>query len=92
MRERYLPPLRSTVFVLYSRFRKKARIQEVYSIKKKMGRPLKAETNLSHDVKVRLDDETFAALLKYCNETGADRATVIREGLRKHLNINLKEK
>lgn len=50
-----------------------------------MGRPLKAATNLSHDVKVRLDDETFARLCLYCDSTGKERAAVLREGMRNFL-------
>lgn len=53
---------------------------------KKMGRPLKETTNLSHDVKVRLDDETFARLCLYCDSTGKERAAVLREGLREYLD------
>ncbi len=53
---------------------------------KKMGRPLKSTTNLSHGVKVRLDDETFARLCQYCDNTGKERATVLREGLLKYLD------
>lgn len=59
---------------------------------KKMGRPLKAATNLSHDVKVRLDDETYEVLCQHCEETGKEKAAVLREGLRLYLNINVKEK
>lgn len=48
---------------------------------KKMGRPLKEQTNLSHDVKVRLDDETYERLCSYCGETG-QKAEVIRTALK----------
>lgn len=58
---------------------------------KKIGRPLKETTNLSHDVKVRLDDETFARLCLYCDSTGKEKATVIREGLREYLNSKEQE-
>ena len=47
----------------------------------KMGRPLKYKTNLSHEVKARLDDELFDQLTQYCKDTGKERATAIREGI-----------
>lgn len=50
-----------------------------------MGRPLKEKTNLSHDVKVRLSDETFALLCEYCERTGKEKASVIREAIQKYL-------
>ena len=34
----------------------------------KIGRPLKEKTVLSHNVKVRLDDETYDRLLMYCGK------------------------
>lgn len=46
-----------------------------------MGRPLKEQTNLSHDVKVRLDDETYEKLCSYCGEKG-QKAEVIRTALK----------
>lgn len=51
----------------------------------KLGRPLKEQTNLSHDVKVRLDDETFAKLIAYCGND-KQKAEVIREALKAYLN------
>lgn len=54
--------------------------------KSKMGRPLKSSTPLSHDVKVRLDDETFDALVKYCKENETEKASVIREALKAFLD------
>lgn len=54
----------------------------------KTGRPLKGKTNLSHDVKVRLDDETYEKLCQYCERTGKEKASVLREGLRIFLGIS----
>ncbi|MCD7891637.1 MAG: hypothetical protein LUG26_07830 [Ruminococcus sp.] len=58
---------------------------------KKIGRPLKGTSNLSHDVKVRLDDETYGKLCLHCEITGREKAAVLREGLQKYLDKNLKE-
>jgi predicted transcriptional regulator len=52
---------------------------------KKTGRPLKSSTRLSHDIKVRLDDESFARLCTYCEQTGKERASVIRLALEQYL-------
>jgi predicted DNA-binding protein len=52
----------------------------------KMGRPLKEATNLSHDVKVRLDDETYERLLTYCAKNDRQKAEVIREAIKRHIN------
>ena len=51
----------------------------------KIGRPLKEKTVLSHDVKVRLDDETYDRLCAYCGKT-KEKATVIREALKAFLD------
>lgn len=51
----------------------------------KLVRPLKEQTNLSHDVKVRLDDETFEKLITYCG-TDKQKAEVIREALKAFLD------
>lgn len=51
----------------------------------KIGRPLKEKTVLSHDVKVRLDDETHDRLLMYCGNTH-EKAAVIREALKAFLD------
>lgn len=51
----------------------------------KIGRPLKEKTVLSHDVKVRLDDETYDRLLMYCSKNH-EKATVIREALKAFLD------
>lgn len=87
-----MPPLLSKVYPLYHRQNKKARQrEEAHTISRKMGRPLKAKTNLSHDVKVRLDDETYEKLCAYCEVTGKERAAVLREGLRIYLDVKAKE-
>lgn len=59
---------------------------------KKIGRPLKAKTKLSHDLKVRLDDETYERLCLYCESTGMEKAAVLREGLQIYLDTIEKEK
>lgn len=51
----------------------------------KIGRPLKEKTVLSHDVKVRLDDETYDRLLMYCDKNH-EKATAIREALKAFLD------
>lgn len=59
--------------------------EEAHTISRKIGRPLKAETRLSHDVKVRFDDETYDKLCLYCERQGKEKASVLREALRKYL-------
>lgn len=46
----------------------------------RMGRPVigKPKTN---DVKVRLDDESHAKLLKYCEDKGVTKAAAIRKAI-----------
>ena len=51
----------------------------------KTGRPLTAKTVLSHNVKVRLDDETHDRLLIYCGKNH-EKAAVIREALKAFLD------
>lgn len=51
----------------------------------KIGRPLKEKTVLSHDVKVRLGDETYDRLLMYCGNDH-EKAAVIREALKAFLD------
>lgn len=51
----------------------------------KTGRPLKEKTVLSHNVKVRLDDETYDRLLMYCGKNH-EKAAVIREALKAFLD------
>lgn len=48
-------------------------------MKKKIGRPLKSDTPLSHDLKVRLDDKTYFSLLRYCEDFETDKASTVRE-------------
>ena len=54
----------------------------------KTGRPLKEKTVLSHNVKVRLDDETHDRLLIYCGKNH-EKAAVIREALKAFLDTAL---
>lgn len=56
---------------------------------KKLGRPLKTNTNLSHDIKVRLDAETFNALNSYCQQNNLQRAATIRTCIRNFLNLTI---
>lgn len=58
---------------------------------KKMGRPFKEQTRLSHEVKMRLDDETYEKLCSYCGET-KQKSEVIRTALRKFLEDESKDK
>lgn len=51
----------------------------------KIGRPLKEKTVLSHDAKVRLDDETYDRLLMHCGKNH-EKAAVIREALKVFLD------
>lgn len=48
-------------------------------MKKRTGRPLKLDTPLSHDLKVRLDDKTYFTLLRYCEDFETDKASAVRE-------------
>lgn len=50
-----------------------------------MGRPLKEESVLSHDIKVRIDSATNEKLSKYCEENGKGKAEVIREAVKEYL-------
>ena len=50
-----------------------------------MGRPLKEGAELRHDLKVRVDDETFSALIEFCQKENAERAEVIRKALKRYL-------
>lgn len=78
------------ISIIAHKYQKGKRTEGVVHLKK-MGRPLKAKTNLSHDVKVRLDDETYERLCLYCESTGKERAAVLREGLQKYLDTSEKE-
>lgn len=53
------------------------------------GRP-KVENPKSHDIKVRLDDNTTIELEKYCLENDITRAEAIRRGIHLLL-VNKKE-
>ncbi|PLT76296.1 hypothetical protein CDL24_11505 [Mediterraneibacter gnavus] len=85
MGERYLPPPLPKVKIVYHLAVKKARERRCDL---KTGRPLKGKTKLSYDVKVRLDDETYKKLCQYCERTGKEKASVLREGLRNFLGIS----
>lgn len=84
--------LRSKSYILYAHENQKVKGTEAVEDLKKIGRPLKAKTKLSHDLKVRLDDETYERLCLYCENTGMEKATVIRAGLQFYLDTNEKEK
>lgn len=43
----------------------------------RMGRPI-AKNPLNHDLKVRLDAETFASLEAYCEMAGTNKAETVR--------------
>ena len=49
------------------------------SSKKKMGRP--TDSLKCHDIRVRVNDETFEILQKYCKKEGKNRAEGIRDGI-----------
>ena len=44
------------------------------------GRPVVGQPK-TNDIKVRLDDDTHAKLLKYCEEQGITKAEAIRQGI-----------
>lgn len=46
---------------------------------KKMGRP--TDNPLTHDIKVRVDNETLLFLNEYCLKNNVKRAEAIREGI-----------
>lgn len=78
-----MPPL-PTLKILYHAFSGMARDRRYRSLAK-TGRPLKEKTVLSHNVKVRLDDETHDRLLIYCGKNH-EKATVIRVALKAFLD------
>ena len=78
-----MPPL-PTLNILYHAFSGMARDRRYRSLAK-TGRPLKEKTVLSHNVKVRLDDETHDRLLIYCGKNH-EKAAVIREALKAFLD------
>ncbi len=51
----------------------------------KMGRPY-AENPLNHDLKVRIDDDTYVLLERYCEKSQTNKAAVIRSLLIKFLS------
>ena len=79
MRERYLPPLLSTVYLLYHNGTKKAR-EEAHTISKKMGRP-KAEKPKEIKYSIRTDAETERRLEAYCNAEGITKGEAYRRGI-----------
>ena len=48
---------------------------------KKMGRP--TDNPKRHEIKARVDDETFQTLNTYCAEKGKSKAEGIRDGINK---------
>lgn len=48
---------------------------------KKMGRP--TDNPKRHEIKARIDDETYRILNEYCEEKGKSRAEGIRDGIKK---------
>jgi len=56
---------------------------------KKMGRP--TDNPKRHEIKARIDDETYQILNDYCEEKGKPKAEGIRDGIRK-LKPDIKEK
>ena len=48
------------------------------------GRPA-SKNPLKYDIKVRLDEETFQKLNEACDKTGTERATFIRDAVRRQL-------
>lgn len=78
-----MPPLLYCLTSI-SRHDRKGKRQEERRLAK-IGRPLKGKTVLSHDVKVRLDDETYDRLLMYCGKNH-EKAAVIREALKAFLD------
>ena len=48
---------------------------------KKIGRPLKNENPLIHDLKIRIDDNMHKKLLDYCKVNQTNKADVIRKAI-----------
>lgn len=48
---------------------------------KKMGRP--TDNPKRHEIKARIDDETYKILSKYCEEKGKSKAEGVRDGINK---------
>lgn len=56
---------------------------------KKMGRP--TNNPKRHEIKARIDDETYKILIDYCEDKGKSKAEGVREGIKKlEPNINKK--
>lgn len=45
----------------------------------KMGRP--TDNPKTNDIKVRIDDDTYKRLIKYCAENGITKAAAVRQGI-----------
>ena len=50
----------------------------------KMGRP--TDCKKDHDLKARVDSDTYKKLLEYCEKNGVTKAEVIRKGILLVLN------
>ena len=57
--------------------------------KKKMGRP--TDNPKRHEIKARIDDETYRILNAYCEKRGKSKAEGIRDGINK-LEADITEK
>ena len=73
-----MPPL-PTLKILYHAFSGMARDRRYRSLAK-TGRPLKEKTVLSHNVKVRLDDETHVGRIKQSEKDRQKAADYFRHG------------
>jgi hypothetical protein len=49
--------------------------------KKKMGRP--TDNPKRHEIKARVDDETYRILNNYCEQKGKSKGQGIRDGIKK---------
>lgn len=57
---------------------------EVNKMSPKMGRP--TDCKKDHDLKARVDSDTYKKLLEYCEKNGVTKAEVIRKGILLVLN------
>ena len=57
----------------------------------KMGRPLIGERPLSHDIKVRVDEDTYEKLVEYSSEHNTTIAESVRESISQMLSKNEKQ-
>ena len=55
----------------------------------RIGRP-PIDNALNHDIKVRVDDDTFNKLIKYCDAVGETKAEVIRKALIQYMKKKTK--